>query len=112
MTMLTQMTAVRPAATVSRCALAALAAPAIDRQDLAGDIGRHGRKVERRLADVLRVLPSASAAFCSMISACIAASTSAGHMTGPGAMPFTRTSGASSRASDLVSMIKAAFALL
>ena len=48
-----------------------------------------------------------------MIFSCSAASSpSAGHITGPGATAFTRTCGPSSRASDLVSMIKPALATL
>jgi hypothetical protein len=48
-----------------------------------------------------------------VIFSCSARSTpSSGHITGPGATAFTRTCGPSSRASERVSMISPAFAML
>ncbi len=69
-------------------------ASAVHSDHLAGDVGRIDGEKVRRAGDVLG-RPGAL---------------QSGHITGPGAMPFTRTSGPSSRASDRVSITSPALA--
>ena len=86
------------------------AAAAVDRNDLAGHERRIGREVQRGPCDVIG-RAAALERRLGQISAFKAGSRPrSGHSTGPGAMPLTRTSGASSRASDFVSIASPAFA--
>ena len=84
---------------------------AVDRDDLTGHERGVGREVQRGACDVVRRAAALERRLGDDFGlAASASSPRSGHSTGPGAMPLTRTSGASSRASDFVSIASPAFA--